>query len=129
MVWIPSEDCVSLKPVTIGDMIQTKRNILKVVAAHFDPMGLFAPVLLKGKCLIQRLWSKGLDWDTEIPLELENEWNEIKGDLENISNVKIPRCVTFGSDKTVNKYSLVCFVMLRKRHIPQQFTCVKQEAK
>ena len=49
--WKVEEDTISLKePNVLVPETPTKRNVLKQVASVFDPMGLFSPILLKGKC-------------------------------------------------------------------------------
>jgi hypothetical protein len=45
---------------------ETKRVILKAIASVFDPLGLFTPVLLKGKVLLRKLWSWKADWDAPV---------------------------------------------------------------
>ena len=78
---------MSLQKINETDVPITKRNVLKTVASVFDPIGLFSPVLLRGKLLIQELWKRGVEWDEEIEdIVIENQWTELKKDLENISN-------------------------------------------
>ena len=65
--WKVEQNTISLKePNVLVSGTPTKRNVLKQVASVFDPMGLFSPVLLKGKIFIQSLWNKHLDWDAAI---------------------------------------------------------------
>ena len=47
----------------------TKIDVLKEISSVFHPLGLFSSVLLKGKLLLQTLWSKQLDWDDVISSE------------------------------------------------------------
>ena len=51
----------------------TKRNILKTLAAIYDPLGFISPVLLIGKILSRNLCDLRIPWDNEIPQEIENK--------------------------------------------------------
>ena len=58
--WNSRDDLLSIQPssrITVDAKVVTKRNILKVVASVFDPLGLVTPVLLRGKLLLQTIWS------------------------------------------------------------------------
>ena len=52
----------------------TKREILRFLAEHFDPVGLIAPALLPVKLFIQDLWRNGYSWDQEIDNKRKEEW-------------------------------------------------------
>ncbi|GFY63214.1 integrase catalytic domain-containing protein [Trichonephila inaurata madagascariensis] len=49
----------------------TKRRIekifLSVVGRIFDPIGILGPFVIKLKCLLQELWTLGVEWDSELP--------------------------------------------------------------
>ncbi|XP_052784316.1 uncharacterized protein LOC128220097 [Mya arenaria] len=109
LYWNPKEDTIALKPTEAHEVETiTKRVILKVVASTFDPLGLFSPVTLNGKLLMQQLWKEKLDWDDIVSDEHVQEWKTIKLDLERIPTFKLKRCVTNEADDSVT-YSLVCF--------------------
>ena len=57
--------------------VATKRSILKRVTAVYDPLGRFSPLLLETKLLIQQLWKLKVEWDEEIPNELDKKWTII----------------------------------------------------
>ncbi|XP_052743937.1 uncharacterized protein LOC128199251 [Bicyclus anynana] len=69
----------------------TKRRILSEIARLYDPMGWIAPVIVKAKIYIQRLWQANLDWDDTLPENLLTDWLNFRTDLVNLKNVKIPR--------------------------------------
>ena len=88
----------------------TKRSILKVVASIFDPTGLFSPILLHGKVLLKTIWNKWMDWDDKIKdQEILMQWYELINDLERLSQIKIPRCISLSVDPTSVEYNLLCF--------------------
>ena len=64
---------------------------------------------MRGKILLQALWSEHLDWDDNIDSEDLKLWKLIKHDLEQISNCRIQRCLKIerNSDRVTHK--LVCF--------------------
>ena len=66
--WNTKRDTLAIKPITITNEITkpTKRTALKEISSVYDPLGLFSPILLRGKVLIQSLWTKGLGWDDEL---------------------------------------------------------------
>ena len=80
MKWIPQQDCFSFDGVTLPEnLCLTKRMVLSVVARMFDPLGFITPVVMVMKCLFQRLWRLGLDWDELIPKDehdLVTRWVE-----------------------------------------------------
>ncbi|GFS68595.1 integrase catalytic domain-containing protein [Nephila pilipes] len=58
----------------------TKRAVLKSATHIFDQVGFISPFVVRIKCLLQKLWSKGLGWDEEFPDELHQNW--LKGVTE-----------------------------------------------
>ena len=58
--WGIESNSLSLKKSNVSgeSALPTKRSILKEIASVFDPLGLFSPVLLNGKVLLQSLWKK-----------------------------------------------------------------------
>lgn len=70
----------------------TKRTVLKVTAKVFDPIGFLTPFTIKMKALFQDLCTEKLDWDDELDGNLQSKWNTILSELDNLDNVRIPRC-------------------------------------
>lgn len=71
LVWTPTSDTLSIRgPALLQvqlDHCWTKRKVLSELARFFDPMGWLAPVLVRGKILMQDLWLCGVAWDEPIP--------------------------------------------------------------
>uniref|UniRef100_A0A0N4WP43 RNase H domain-containing protein n=1 Tax=Haemonchus placei TaxID=6290 RepID=A0A0N4WP43_HAEPC len=55
----------------------TKRSVSEQVAAVYDPHGWLTPLTLKGKQFLQQLWKNGYDWDTNLSIDHQQQWDEI----------------------------------------------------
>ena len=62
------------------------------LASLFDPLGLAAPYLLKGKLLLQKVATLGFGWDDGLPRDILREWEAWVDTLKSLSNVSLPRC-------------------------------------
>ena len=79
MHWDSEADTLSVKPVKMLERsFVTIRTVLKQVAKLFDPLGMFAPVTLKGKLFSQKLWIKQLEWDEKLSKEDKEMWFDIE---------------------------------------------------
>ena len=74
----------------------TRRGVLSVTNSLYDPLGLAAPVIIKGKHLLRSL-SKEFSashpdaWDYPLPAEREAEWKEWCHSLRALEDIKVPR--------------------------------------
>ncbi|XP_052788666.1 uncharacterized protein LOC128223425 [Mya arenaria] len=111
-IWDTSSDTFGLNSSTVlekGVQTETKRTVLKSVASVFDPLGLYSPVVLQGKLLMQSLWKKQVKLDSELDDEDKCLWDDIKANLKKICEFQIPRCVTLIAKDSVIETSIVCF--------------------
>lgn len=67
LLWQPSKDVFTFSVGTLTATPFTKRSISSKIARLFDPLGLIAPVIIKGKILLQQLWTVEVGWDDLIP--------------------------------------------------------------
>ena len=51
----------------------TKRNILRISAMFFDPLGLISPIVLQTKFFFKQLCNLKVDWDDPVPDDISNE--------------------------------------------------------
>ena len=84
----------------------TKRKLLSQVSSYFDPLGLLAPLIIRGKLLIQEAWTLELEWDAPLPQTLRDSWLEIKQDFQSISTIDFPRSVA--SEKVPHQLHVFC---------------------
>ncbi|XP_045501426.1 uncharacterized protein LOC123698718 [Colias croceus] len=76
----------------------TKRQILSDIARLYDPIGWIAPVVVKAKIYIQKVWKAGLDWDANLTEDLLIEWNNFRKELNDLKNIVIPRWLHTSKD-------------------------------
>ena len=86
----------------------TKHTALKQVLSVCDPLGLFSPIVLLGKVLLQSLWNKCLEWDDELDNVDADTWTSIKQELSKVLQTEVVRCIAL-KHNTQPKYRLVCF--------------------
>ncbi|XP_065197781.1 uncharacterized protein LOC135829305 [Sycon ciliatum] len=94
MSWDTNRDTLSTaKSTTNQYSVITKRDVLRSIAQFYDPMGLFSPVIMRAKILVQSIWKLHVDWDSPLPDALVHEWKDILSDLSCASDVAIPRFI------------------------------------
>ena len=88
MQWSIDLDCFQFK-ITLKNRPATRRGILSIVSSVYDPLGFLAPVLLKGKQILQEICKEQRDWDDPLPEPILKRWrnwcNELKS-LEELAN-------------------------------------------
>ena len=57
---------------SIFEHASTKREVLKVIASVFDPLGYFSPTILDAKLFMKELWVKEYQWDSRLDDKLLN---------------------------------------------------------
>ena len=91
--WTPASDSFSFGGVELPkDILVTKRLVLSFIARMFDPLGFLTPFIMTAKCLFQELWQIGLDWDEEVPAELQKSFMHWLAGLKLLRTWEIPRC-------------------------------------
>ncbi|XP_077996706.1 uncharacterized protein LOC144450013 [Glandiceps talaboti] len=78
-------------PLQVPDTLITKREVAKITASLFDPLGYLSPITVKAKRFIQELWKQKVAWDEPLDEELSNQWQEIATDLQVSSSTSISR--------------------------------------
>ncbi|GFR14008.1 integrase catalytic domain-containing protein [Trichonephila clavata] len=71
LAWDSEKDLIYFDPKDLLKFMsrktESKRFIMSVVGRIFDPIGILGPFVIKLKCLLQDLWTLGVDWDSELP--------------------------------------------------------------
>ena len=47
-------------------LMPIKRNVLRVLASFYDPMGLISPIIVQMKILLQDICKTNYHWDAEL---------------------------------------------------------------
>ena len=98
VIWSPKEDCFSFRAFPVpSDVVFTKRIVLSYLARCFDPIGFLSPVIMFAKCLFQKLWALGIEWDAELSPEQSSQFMDWLNSLKLLENWNIPRQFVSGS--------------------------------
>ena len=73
--------------------VVSRRDCLGVVAAVWLPLGIWLPLILPGKLIVQQLASLRLGWDEEIPSDLKLKFNNWRTDMKGIWELSAPRWI------------------------------------
>ncbi|KAA5594383.1 hypothetical protein F3H15_35955, partial [Pseudomonas aeruginosa] len=57
----------------------------------YDPLGLLAPIVVKGRILFQQTWRSNVDWDTEFQPTEALRWSDWFQELSKVTSLEIPR--------------------------------------
>ncbi|XP_042148992.1 uncharacterized protein LOC121837441 [Ixodes scapularis] len=97
IVWDPEKDVLKFALPILQNFLElhdgTKRFVLQAASRIFDPLGVLSPFTIRVKTLFQKLWARGITWDSALPEDLNNEWHEWCGDLPKMDALVIPRFV------------------------------------
>ncbi|RVE40250.1 hypothetical protein evm_015100 [Chilo suppressalis] len=92
--WQPATDTFTFQnKLDCDKQCCTKRQLLSDISKVFDPLGWITPVTVKAKLLFQRAWSSGTSWDSNLPVQIQNEWEQLRNDFKNINKISIPRYI------------------------------------
>ena len=72
---------------------------------RFDVFGWFAPMIIRVKILLQRLWEQRVDWDNAVPGSIYDECLKWCSQLNLLPKKHIPRCY-FNKDTQVASLQL-----------------------
>ena len=99
------------------DLKATKRNILKVVAKIYDPLGILSPLTVVMKILSQQICLGKFDWDSPLPDHIECRWKNWVNDLQKTRHIIVARCIYDGITEQIMSYSSMPLAVLVPRHI------------
>ena len=99
--------------IKMDDKPATRRELLAALSSIYDPLGLGAPFLLKGRLIIQRLCKNNLNWDDPIDDDTAQEWLKWRNNLMTLDGKSIARCLkpeNFGNvvNCTLHHFSAAC---------------------
>ncbi|XP_045210548.2 uncharacterized protein LOC123561953 [Mercenaria mercenaria] len=106
--WNVKNDTITFK-IKVADKPLTRRGILSIVSAIFDPLGFVSPVTLRAKAIVQNLCRQKIGWDEEVPQKERDEWQRWIANLPHLEHLSINRCFRpshFGKLKNVQLHVL-----------------------
>ncbi|KAE8289495.1 hypothetical protein D5F01_LYC11197 [Larimichthys crocea] len=93
LLWHCTSDTITYQLRHTEHPEPTMRNIYRVLARQYDPLGLLIPYTTRAKILVQRLWSKKRDWDDpQLPTDLLQQWHAWESELHQLPAISLPRC-------------------------------------
>ena len=105
--WCVQSDALQFR-VELKDRPLTRRGILASVSSIYDPLGLAAPFLLKGKQILQDLCKNQAAWDKKVPDSIQTRWEKRRRELHALAQLKIRRCYkpdNFSEPKSMELHS------------------------
>lgn len=92
--WNPKTDKFSFKRYNpTENKVLTKRILLSEVSSSYDPVGWISPIIIKGRILVQKLWTLKLDWDEPVPDFINHEWRKINKAFKAIEEISLNRWI------------------------------------
>lgn len=61
--WFCDTDTLGFQHRPVSYSAPTMRNIYRVLATQYDPLGVLLPFTTRAKVIVQQLWDKHRDWD------------------------------------------------------------------
>ncbi|XP_051992616.1 uncharacterized protein LOC127650972 [Xyrauchen texanus] len=89
--WHCSSDKLGYKHYQLSSDQPTMRNIYRVLASQYDPLGYILPYTTCAKILVQALWINKRGWDDPIEREMLQRWQEWVSELQYPPQVCMPR--------------------------------------
>ncbi|XP_060831545.1 uncharacterized protein LOC132915753 [Bombus pascuorum] len=103
--WRSSDDSILYSVAAMANIPHvTKRSISSVIARIYDPLGLLAPVIVRAKILLQRVWALKVDWDESLPADFHSEWSRYYSQLALLNNISFQRKAIIGSAKEIEMH-------------------------
>ncbi|UYV83350.1 hypothetical protein LAZ67_23000733 [Cordylochernes scorpioides] len=97
LVWDKVEDVLNCDVSIEKDLPRrlTKRIVLYKIQQVFDPLGVYSPIFLPPKLLLQRSWELKIGWDSQLPEDMDREFRTWYSQIGLLSQIKIPRHIWF----------------------------------
>ena len=113
VLWEISADAFTFK-VSLEKRPFTRRDVLSVFNSLYDPLGLAAPVIVRGKLLLRSMMANLSNlhpesWDEPLPEEQRLAWEAWCKALQALMLLRVPCCYTVASSTGVKKQELHTF--------------------
>ncbi|KAI5707587.1 hypothetical protein M8J77_005435 [Diaphorina citri] len=120
--WDTSSDTLTMKLSFHYDNQQVnKRLLLSAYSSFYDMLGLWSPILIALKILIQKAWTENKSWDEQLSVEDSDQFIRIVSDVEKAAEFPIPRNINLHmtnvryelhafSDACISSYSAAVYL-------------------
>jgi transposase InsO family protein len=99
MAWDGEKDCLTFSTRREVEEVRTPAEVLSHLASVYDPIGIVGPFTLKGKLIMQAIWSVKPEWKAKLTGEQSKTFLEWTEGIQHVAELWIPRW--FGLDKKV----------------------------
>ena len=90
--WCTNSDSFKFQ-LTVPERPMTRRGILSVVSALYDPLGFLAPVILPAKQILRTLCEEKCGWDQDVKDCQALRWQEWLAEIKLLEGFTVSRCV------------------------------------
>ena len=90
-VWDAEQDLLKIEFSFDCPKQFTRRNLLSQINRQYNPLGFSAPLLLKGRLILQQLAIDGLSWDEEVGPQCAKAWNDWLNLCMKWKDISLPR--------------------------------------
>lgn len=120
--WDVEHDALRIKAVLSPKRLDgnTHRGCLSTLGSTFDPFGLIAPVVLLARLILQKTWQTGLEWDDNLPEDLQEHGYGTASYLIKLSADSVVEC----SLVTLYFYSSCLFHNLNCKQPTLLYKCI-----
>ena len=94
LLWQCASDTLRYKQKPGDPLKPTMRNIYKVLARQYDPLGFIIPYTTRAKIIVRELWDKpDRSWDDpNLPGPLLTAWKTWESEFTHLAEILLPRC-------------------------------------
>lgn len=78
--------------INLPEKPPTRRGLLSITNAVFDPLGLVSPVILESRLMFRKQCQLKLGWDEDLRLADATRWMKWKNSLVSLKGFSLPRC-------------------------------------
>ena len=71
----------------------SRRGMLSVIGSLYDPLGMAAPFVVRGRILLQELTRRRYGWDDLASDDIRSQWEQWICGISLLSTIGVPRCV------------------------------------
>ncbi|CAB4030996.1 Hypothetical predicted protein [Paramuricea clavata] len=104
----------------------TKRNIVRLSAKFYDPLGYMPPITVQFKQMFQELCESKVGWDDEISHSIRVKWEKLEAELLQMKRILLPRCYFYNISERVISFTIHRFCDASKMTYAA-VTCLKNK--